>query len=83
VAALAGVPAPVIRLARAHLEALERLPSPLPPENEESTPQLGLFNNPPEPKAMETLRNIDPDDCTPRHALELLYRMQREIDKEP
>ncbi len=77
VAKLAGVPAAVVARAR---EVLERL------ESEKSTParldQLPLFAAAPliavaEPSAADkALDAIDPDDLTPREALEALYHLK-------
>jgi len=81
VAALAGVPSGVLRMARGHLEHLER-------QQRADEPQLGLFDqalpgpaeDPEEPgpgKALrERLAEIDPDSLTPREALELLYELK-------
>jgi DNA mismatch repair protein MutS len=75
VAALAGVPKPVIRQAKKYLQMLE----------EQSLQQGGqndLFagNQKEEPEIdalRETLQAINPDDLTPREALELLYRLKK------
>lgn len=72
VAALAGVPAPVIAAARARLEELESTagaqPEPAAPN------QLKLFveTHP----ALLALQNLDVDELTPRQALETLYRLK-------
>ncbi|MDX5363980.1 MAG: DNA mismatch repair protein MutS, partial [Pseudazoarcus pumilus] len=77
VAALAGVPAPVIREARKRLRALE---------NREigGGPQSDLFADLPddEPEALShpaltALDEIDPDSLSPRDALERLYLLKR------
>lgn len=80
VAALAGIPPQVVDQARGYLLELESgqqpsasqpAPQPLPP----SDPQLPLF--PPEPHAVvEALTGIDPDQLSPRQALEVLYRLR-------
>ncbi len=75
VAQLAGVPKKVIQNARKHLRKLENDSIAAP------VPQLDLFYTPhveivePEP-ALEALREINPDELSPREALELLYRLQ-------
>ncbi|TFH92175.1 DNA mismatch repair protein MutS [Vibrio ouci] len=79
VAGLAGVPKSVIKNARAKLTQLEQLG-----QNEASSAlssavdianQLSLI---PEPSEVEeALANIDPDDLTPRQALEELYRLKK------
>ncbi|MFZ5579633.1 MAG: DNA mismatch repair protein MutS [Pseudomonadota bacterium] len=75
VAALAGVPRKVIDNARKRLRELENQ-SPAP-----TAPQLGLFDTPPvaPPKlspALEALDTLDPDNLTPRQALDALYRLK-------
>jgi DNA mismatch repair protein MutS len=78
VAALAGVPKPVIRQARKYLEMLE----------EQSLRQGGqedLFFNakregdekPQADELRDFLQSVNPDELTPREALELLYRLKK------
>jgi DNA mismatch repair protein MutS len=77
VAALAGVPKPVIRQARRYLEMLE----------EQSLRQggqddlfLGSKQEKEEPRTDElrdALQAVNPDELTPREALELLYRLKK------
>jgi len=86
VAALAGLPKPVIAQARALLERLEsQLVATLdrPVDGAQSparaAAQLGLFA-PPLPSPTEgILRGLDPDTLSPREALELIYRLQRTL----
>ena len=78
VAGLAGVPKTVIKNARAKLSQLEQLShgndSPRPGAVDVSN-QLSLI---PEPSEVEqALSNIDPDEMTPRQALEELYRLKK------
>jgi DNA mismatch repair protein MutS len=78
VAGLAGVPKAVIKNARQKLSQLEQL------SHDSSSPrssgvdianQLSLI---PEASEVEqALANIDPDDMTPRQALEELYRLKK------
>ena len=77
VAGLAGVPKPVIRQAKKYLELLEQ--SSLARGNQDD-----LFSRKPEPEpepAIDPLREamlkVNPDELTPREALELLYRLKR------
>ena len=82
VARLAGVPAPVLKRARKHLQALEAgAQHTLGP-----VPQMSLFNDsaaPTETSAVEeTLAAIDPDNLTPRQALEQMYALKRLLDEE-
>jgi len=78
VAALAGLPKPVIADARRTLAQLEKgmHPGGATPRREEASPQLGLFA-PPAPSALEKrLADVDPDTLSPREALEELYRLK-------
>jgi DNA mismatch repair protein MutS len=77
VAALAGVPKPVIRQARKYLEMLEQ-------QSLQQGGQDDLFLRPvpaePEPAAdplREAMQQLNPDDLSPREALELLYRLKK------
>jgi DNA mismatch repair protein MutS len=81
VAALAGVPAPVLKLARQHLAELEARA--LAAGN---PPQLPLFGATPDPGAdhgddalREALCTLDLDHLTPREALDTLYRLREEF----
>lgn len=77
VAKLAGMPAPVVRQARAALEALEA-------SQRAQAAQVDLFAPPPaaaaaepEPDPLaEALAAIDPDALSPREALDALYRLK-------
>lgn len=82
VAALAGVPEPVIRLAKKHLIQLEK-------ESIRSEPQMDLFATPmpdlqrdreQEHPAITLLQNLSPDDLSPRQALEQLYILRKALD---
>ncbi len=88
VAQLAGVPRPVITRARAYLAELEaardasRPPAPPSPSPQNELP---LFAAPvtaaPEPSAVEArLAAINPDDLSPREAIQLLYELRRLLD---
>ena len=77
VAAIAGVPKPVIAQAKNYLQALENrhvvvehaVAQP------DASPQLGLFA---QPSASEiALRMLDPDSMTPKEALEALYQLKK------
>ncbi|MGR5119819.1 DNA mismatch repair protein MutS [Vibrio astriarenae] len=82
VAGLAGVPKTVIKNARAKLNQLEQLST----QETMNTPttgepkaevQLSLI---PEPSELEeALATIDPDELTPRQALEALYRLKQMV----
>ncbi len=79
VAGLAGVPKPVIKTARAKLQQLELL-SAQPAETRKPSRvdianQLSLI---PEPSAVEqALAGVDPDQLTPRQALDMLYQLKK------
>ena len=77
VAAIAGLPKPVIEQARGYLAALEQNRADMPVASK-SPPvdQLPLFAN--KPSAVdEALRGVDPDSLTPRDALDLLYKLKK------
>jgi DNA mismatch repair protein MutS len=76
VAALAGVPRPVITRARAILSELEQQPPPAPSQARAVVPQLSLFAEPPS-KALQMLDALDPDNLSPKQALEALYRLKK------
>jgi len=75
VARLAGMPASLVRQARATLEALEA-------QQRAGDAQVDLFAAPPEAAVAEpspvdaALAAIDPDALTPREALDALYRLK-------
>ena len=73
VAALAGVPGAVIRRAKSYLATLET-------QQQADNPQAQLaFTAPPEPLSNEladAMDEIDPDELTPRQALEALYKLK-------
>ncbi len=77
VAAIAGLPKPVIEQARGYLAALEQNRAEMPVATKASpTNQLPLFAN--KPSAIdEALRGVDPDSLTPREALDLLYKLKK------
>jgi DNA mismatch repair protein MutS len=74
VAQLAGVPAPVIRQAREQLQHLEGGAQPLTRSHDPAPHQSELFAEP--SRALEQLRRLDPDDMTPKQALDALYELR-------
>ncbi len=80
VAALAGLPKTVIRNARGRLAELEQRRHDAPAVgtlsagNLEQPQQFGLFTPP--SAALEALASLDPDELTPKQALEALYRLK-------
>lgn len=79
VAALAGLPHAVVQQARGRLAELEQhsrdapMPS-LAPAALDAPQQFGLFA--PSSAALDALASIDPDELTPKQALEALYRLK-------
>jgi DNA mismatch repair protein MutS len=87
VAALAGVPRPVIALAKSRLEELEQSAQ---EHAAAASRQLSLFDAAaPPPTAVaedplrERLTSLDPDEMTPREALDALYALRALSDAEP
>ncbi|MGH8441285.1 MAG: DNA mismatch repair protein MutS, partial [Nevskiaceae bacterium] len=77
VAALAGIPKPVIEQARAYLKTLETFHLPAQPKAE---PQMTLFDG----AALEVLKLLDAADAdglAPKDALDLLYRLKKLRDR--
>jgi DNA mismatch repair protein MutS len=79
VAALAGVPATVLEQARRHLRHLET--------TRPESPQLGLFDREPatpEPRRPDPLharlRALEPDEMTPRQALDALFELRNLVE---
>ena len=77
VAALAGLPKTVLAAARGRLAELESAPSstaPLTPMQLDAPRQFGLFEA--EDALRKAMRSLDPDELTPKQALEALYRLK-------
>lgn len=90
VAALAGVPKAVVQLAKQKLAQLEQLSAQTAQLNYSPQGELSLFAAEPEPPkfgenpplaelnpALQALEQLDPDDLTPKQALEALYRLKK------
>jgi DNA mismatch repair protein MutS len=80
VAALAGLPRPVVEQARARLAELERqrpadAAAPMTPATLDVPQQFALF--PASSAALDAIAGIEPDELTPRQALEALYRLKQ------
>ncbi len=81
VAALAGIPKNVLRRARFQLSKLEK--------GDNDNPQMGLFTTYEEPEpelepdnpVLDKLDDIDPDELTPRAALDLVYKLKSLLDR--
>ncbi len=81
VAALAGLPRAVVAQARSTLLRLEKrgedgVPPDLRPAALDAPRQFGLFAPPAPAPALEALVALDPDELTPKQALEALYRLR-------
>ena len=79
VAALAGLPRNVVRQARARLAELEQqgrevASTPMTAHALDAPQQIGLFV--PSSAALDALAALEPDELTPRQALEALYRLK-------
>jgi DNA mismatch repair protein MutS len=78
VAGLAGVPKGVLLQARKHLEELEK--SAISQRNSHTEQQqMSLFDAPKESEVEKQLREISPDELTPRQALTLIYQLKELI----
>ena len=75
VAALAGVPGNVLDLARSRLKELERT-SLAANEAKDTQPQIDLFSHNAIHPLTEAMEGIDPDNLTPRQALDVLYKLK-------
>ncbi|TQV85256.1 DNA mismatch repair protein MutS [Exilibacterium tricleocarpae] len=95
VAKLAGIPAPVLVAARRQLQLLESGQHPqVHPAAAADKPaaraveagadpfQGELFSGPAPHTAVDRLRDINPDELTPRQALEALYRLKDLVEQE-
>ncbi|MGH8481546.1 MAG: MutS-related protein, partial [Nevskiaceae bacterium] len=77
VAALAGIPKPVIDQARAYLSTLETFHLPAAPQ---AGPQLPLFDAA-GAEILKLLDSVDADGLSPKDALDLLYRLKQQRAK--
>ena len=76
VAALAGVPEQVLQQGRQMLEQLENAPVSHVPGPAARPPQRDLFSAREEHPLEDAFHGIDPDNLTPRQALEMLYTLK-------
>jgi DNA mismatch repair protein MutS len=76
VAALAGVPERVLAQGRSILEELEANPMHGGQAGHHTQPQIDLFAPQQDHPLVDALRDINPDNLTPRQALELLYKLK-------
>ena len=77
VAALAGVPKPVIRQARKYLELLEDSAVMRGNQSDLFVATRPVEDEPASDPLREALASVTPDELTPREALELLYRLKK------
>jgi DNA mismatch repair protein MutS len=77
VAALAGVPKPVIRQAKKYLEMLEQQSLQRGGQNDLFSSAKEEEKEPGADPLREALQGTNPDQLTPREALELLYRLKK------
>lgn len=80
VASLAGVPPVVIKRARERLLQLESQSANT--SEPDTVEQFSLFATPANHPALDRLRETNPDELTPKAALEVLYRLQQLADDE-
>lgn len=73
VAQLAGVPKPIVNKARQKLAILEQEAS---QQINQPQAQLALFNAPENDALKEKIESLDPDNTTPKEALEILYQLR-------
>ena len=79
VAALAGVPKQVIRLAQQRLLELEKSTADQAPA---ATEQIPLFQLPDDHPVVTAFKDIDPDNLTPRQAQQTLYALKELAEQE-
>jgi len=77
VAALAGVPQSVIRSAKKQLRALEQNSASQNPQGDLFDHKLVELEEPEEHPLLAALRNVQPDELSPREALERLYQLKK------
>ena len=82
VARLAGIPAPVLAAAREKLRELEQgsRETAVPARASASPAQVDLFSAAPPHPVVSALEELQPDDLTPRQALEKLYELKAQLD---
>ncbi|MET0065032.1 MAG: DNA mismatch repair protein MutS [Candidatus Thiodiazotropha sp.] len=84
VATLAGVPKTVIHMARRRLQELEASAQRHADQQQSQLPLFDAIPDASEPSAVERmLEAVDPDDLTPRQALETLYRLKQQLGSDP
>ena len=83
VAKLAGIPDAVINRAQRELQALENQASQSAGGQQIEPRQSDLFAHPPEAHpALELLEHMNPDELSPKAALEILYQLKAALDRD-
>ena len=77
VAGLAGVPKPVIRQAKKYLQLLEESSVTRGNQDDLFAPTKAVVEEPPGDPLREAMAQVNPDELSPREALELLYRLKK------
>ncbi|HZQ75630.1 MAG TPA: DNA mismatch repair protein MutS [Burkholderiales bacterium] len=77
VAALAGIPKPVVKQARKYLQLLEESSVSRGGQSDLFSKTTEVEKEPQLDAVREELQKVNPDELTPREALELLYRLKR------
>ena len=80
VAQLAGVPQPVVKAARRYLFELEQQAARHDPQPDLFAATAPDLQDAPEHPVVDELRRVDPDNLSPREALEALYRLRKLLD---
>ncbi len=88
VAALAGIPQEVIKLARSKLASLEQEHSPSKSSDKELTPAAkdnnqSLFNNELSGRLIDIINHLDPDTLSAKQALDWVYQLKAICNQEP
>ena len=79
VAALAGVPAQVIKTAKKQLRVLEQNSAAMSPQGDLFSHKVAEVEEPEEHPLIAILREIQPDDLSPKDALEKLYQLKKMV----
>lgn len=77
VAALAGIPGPVITEAKKRLSELEN--NKIIHSNHQDIEQFSLFQHSPAHPVVEQIEQLDPDSISPKQALEILYQLKKAL----
>ena len=81
VAKLAGIPAAVIKAAQSKLAGLEKSAPQVNSSPSVAPAQPDMFAVADDHPAVESLKDINPDELSPREALDALYAMKKMLDQ--